>query len=49
MSLKTSLDIEIQPRESIDSKEICDQVKILTEGWDAPHNEENPRNWSACE
>lgn len=24
------------------------QVKGLVEDWDLPHNQENPRNWSAC-
>jgi hypothetical protein len=49
MSDKNSTDIEIQIRESLSSTSSLNQTNVLTEDWDAPHNKENPRNWSACE
>jgi hypothetical protein len=49
MASEKSLDIEIQVRELDASKETYDQTDALIEDWDAPHNKENPRNWSACE
>lgn len=49
MSSKNEVDIEVQARDSLDSKEICEQTKTLTDDWDAPDNKENPRNWTACE
>ncbi|TVY82790.1 Polyamine transporter [Lachnellula suecica] len=45
MSSKKPADIEVQVRES-DSRDTPDS-KTLIEDWDAPHNTENPRNWSA--
>ncbi|KAF2497246.1 MFS general substrate transporter [Lophium mytilinum] len=48
MASKKSADVEIQVRESdASTKELCDQTNSLEEDWDAPHNKENPRNWSA--
>jgi hypothetical protein len=49
MASKNSADVEILVEESDASKEFCDRTYVLIEGWDAPHNAENPRNWSACE
>ncbi|KAH7066886.1 major facilitator superfamily domain-containing protein [Paraphoma chrysanthemicola] len=41
-------DIEVRVCESdASTKEICDHPDALTADWDAPHNKENPRNWTA--
>lgn len=46
------IDVEIQVRESdsTDGRDTPDtKTNALVDEWDAPDNQENPRNWSSCE
>jgi hypothetical protein len=50
MAREKSIDIEVQVFGSDDSfQELKSRPTTSVEDWDAPHNKENPRNWSGCE
>lgn len=51
MESEKAIDVEIQVKELAVEEETqpCEQKDAFVDDWDAPHNKENPRNWSAGE
>lgn len=46
---KQQIDVEVQVQEVNPVIDETRQDNALLRDWDSPDNEDNPKNWSACE